>query len=234
LNSSLELARLKAAKASKGTSTEPIYRVILERIGKLDVTGRVLDFGAGTGYLTKAMYESGRFSSVDAIDIVAHTDPDDSRITWICSDLNEAVSVPAASYDLVVAAEVIEHLENPRFLAREWFRLLKPGGTLIVSTPNNESWRSLLSLVIRGHFAAFTETSYPAHITALVRKDFERILYEAGFEQIGFTFTDDGAVPKLTAYTWQRASLNFLKGLRYSDNIVCTAQKPIEIKKGSF
>ena len=35
----------------------------------------------------------------------------------------------------MVSAEVIEHLENPRGVAREWFRLLRPGGSVLLSTP---------------------------------------------------------------------------------------------------
>ena len=149
-----------------------------------------------------------------------------SGIDWIYADLNEPLPIPDATYDLVVAAEVVEHLENPRCLAREWFRLLRPGGALIVSTPNNESWRSLVSLLCRGHFAAFTGASYPAHITALLRQDLARILGEAGFEGIDFHFTHHGLVPKLTALTWQQVSFGLLRGVRYSDNTVCTARKP--------
>jgi 2-polyprenyl-3-methyl-5-hydroxy-6-metoxy-1,4-benzoquinol methylase len=61
-------------------------------------------------------------------------------------DWNVAVAIPAGSFDGAIAAEVIEHLENPRQVAREWFRSLKRGGTLILSTPNNESIRSLMAL----------------------------------------------------------------------------------------
>src|SRR3712207_8867553 len=53
----------------------------------------------------------------------------------------------------------------------EWFRLLRPGGTLIATTPNNESWRAILSLIARGHFIAFTDAGYPAHLTALTRAE---------------------------------------------------------------
>jgi 2-polyprenyl-3-methyl-5-hydroxy-6-metoxy-1,4-benzoquinol methylase len=131
-----------------------------------------------------------------------------------------------AACDVIVAVEVIEHLENPRFVAAEWFRLLKPGGVVLLSTPNNESWRSLLSLVFRGHFNAFLDRGYPAHITALLRTDLERIMAETGFEGVRFSFTDSGCTPRFTRGTWQQISHGKLKGLRYSDNVICSARKP--------
>jgi 2-polyprenyl-3-methyl-5-hydroxy-6-metoxy-1,4-benzoquinol methylase len=138
--------------------------------------------------------------------------------------LNDADALPAASFAAVVAAEVIEHLENPRQVAREWFRILKPGGTLILSTPNNESIRSLLALLMRGQHVAFLDSCYPAHITALLRKDVQRILSEAGFSDVRFHFTNSGGLPKLPAITWQQVSFNLLKGCRFSDNLIATAR----------
>jgi 2-polyprenyl-3-methyl-5-hydroxy-6-metoxy-1,4-benzoquinol methylase len=226
LASELERTRLNAAAASRGTSADPIYRAILARIDALDARGRVLDFGAGTGHLAQRLVESGRFETVDAADIVDYGAEPAVGVHWIFSDLNERLPVAEGTYDLVVAAEVIEHLENPRFLAREWFRILRPGGVVLVSTPNNESWRSLISLLARGHYTAFTGDNYPAHINAFLRKDLERILTEAGFRDVDLAFTDSGAVPKLTSRSWQDVSFGKLRGVRYSDNVVCTARKP--------
>jgi 2-polyprenyl-3-methyl-5-hydroxy-6-metoxy-1,4-benzoquinol methylase len=141
-------------------------------------------------------------------------------------DLNDADAIPADRFDLVIAAEAIEHLENPRQVAREWFRILKPGGTLILSTPNNESIRSLLSLLVFGHHVAFLDSCYPAHITALLRKDLMRILSEAGFSDVRFHFTNHGGLPKLPAVSWQRVSLGLLNGCRFSDNVIATAKAP--------
>ncbi|MEQ1472823.1 MAG: hypothetical protein ABLQ96_03320, partial [Candidatus Acidiferrum sp.] len=100
---------------------------------------------------------------------------------------------------------------------------LKPGGRLILSTPNNESIRSLIALILRGHFVAFQDSCYPAHITALLRRDLSRILSEAGFSNVRFHFTDYGGLPKLPAVTWQQISFGLLKGCPFSDNLIATA-----------
>src|SRR6266404_1383353 len=47
-----------------------------------------------------------------------------------------ALPFPSARFDLVVAFEIIEHLENPQVFLKEMDRVLGPGGILIVSTPN--------------------------------------------------------------------------------------------------
>jgi 2-polyprenyl-3-methyl-5-hydroxy-6-metoxy-1,4-benzoquinol methylase len=220
-------ARVSAAQMTGGISAEPIYRAILAAVVALKAEGRALDFGAGTGAMAAYLCDTGQFTRVDAVDLVDYCSERHPEVHWMFSDLNEPLPVAAETYDLIVASEVIEHLENPRMLAREWFRLLKPGGALVVSTPNNESWRSLASLAVRGHFAGFTGASYPAHITALLRKDFERILTESGYSQIGFEYTQDGGIPGRPLITWQRISFGLLRGLRYSDNIVCVARKPV-------
>ena len=218
--------RIRAAEASRGISSDPIHAAIQARVGDLPDGGPALDFGAGAGNLAVKLQESGKFSRVDAVDLVDYGAARESGVNWTFSDLNAALPLESNTYRLVAAVEVIEHLENPRFVAREWFRLLEPGGRLIISTPNNESWRSLLSLRVRGHFAAFNDDSYPAHITALLRKDLRRILTEAGFESIAFSYTDYGGLPGRPAVTWQKLSLGLLRGLRYSDNFLCTAKKP--------
>jgi 2-polyprenyl-3-methyl-5-hydroxy-6-metoxy-1,4-benzoquinol methylase len=184
-----------------------------------------LDFGAGIGNFTQQLQALNRFSSLTAIDIMQPPVGLNNSIKWISWDLNYSTDIPPKSFDVIVSAEVIEHLENPRAVAREWFRLLRPGGTLIFSTPNNESWRALIALLLQGHFVLFGDTCYPAHITALLRKDIQRILSAAGFSTAKFVFTDIGSIPKLPQLHWQKISGGLLRGLRYSDNLLALAQK---------
>jgi 2-polyprenyl-3-methyl-5-hydroxy-6-metoxy-1,4-benzoquinol methylase len=219
----LEEQRLHAAEASGGASSDVIYDRIVEIIQESDLRGRVLDYGAGIGNLTRRLWGLRRFEQITGADILPRPQDLPSAILWYSLDLNHGEVVPPASFDVVIAAEVIEHLENPREVAREWYRILKPGGMLVLSTPNNESIRSLVALLIRGHYVAFDDGCYPAHITALLRKDLMRILSETGFSDVRFQFTNVGGVPKMPAVSWQRASFGLLKGCRFSDNVIATA-----------
>ena len=213
---------IKAAEASGGISSEVIYDRILKIIGDYDLRGRLLDYGAGIGNFTRKLSALGRFEQIDGADILPRPVNLPSTIQWYWLDLNHADTIPAATFDVVIAAEVIEHLENPRQVAREWFQILKPCGTLILSTPNNESIRSFMALLLRGHYVAFLDSCYPAHTTTLLRKDLVRILSEAGFSDARFHFTNRGGLPKLPAVSWQQVSLGLLKGCRFSDNIIAT------------
>jgi 2-polyprenyl-3-methyl-5-hydroxy-6-metoxy-1,4-benzoquinol methylase len=222
---SLKERRLHAAQESGGVSAGVIGTRFLQIVEQCELRGRVLDFGAGIGQLTRRLWTIERFEQVSGLDILPRPEGLPDAISWQCLDVNEGCALSSASFDVVIAAEVIEHLENPRQVAREWYRILKPGGTVVLSTPNNESLRSLLALLVRGHFTEFGDSSYPAHITALLRKDLMRILTEAGFSGVRFEFTDSGALPKLTAATWQQVSFGLLKGRRFSDNVIAIARK---------
>ncbi len=217
--------RSKAAELSRGISSNAIYDAIVRLITNRGLMGSVLDYGAGKGDLTRRLVALNRFASVAGADIMQK--PRDLIIVnWIEQDLNEPIRCSDGTFDLIVAAEVIEHLENPRFTVREIFRLLRPGGTAIVTTPNNESWRSLVALLFRGHYAGFGELSYPAHITALLRKDLARIFEECGLSVPSFNFTDDGGIPGKPGVKWQKISFGLLRGLRFSDNLLAVATKP--------
>lgn len=225
--------RAKAAELSGGTSGNAIYSLIERVIAARGLTGRILDYGAGVGQLTRRLLALGRFDSVSAADIMGVPGDLRGKVEWIEQDLNAALPGHDGLFDVVVAAEVIEHLENPRFMLREIFRILRPGGTAIVTTPNNESWRSLISLLARGHYMAFGDSGYPAHITALLRKDLTRIYREACFPDPDFHFTDYGGIPGSPLVTWQQISFGLLKGLRFSDNILAIATKPTPNGHGS-
>lgn len=225
-SSDLAESRMRAAKLSGGVSSDPIYSMIERVISEKNLRGSILDFGAGTGGLSRRLLDLKNFQQVAAVDILAMPTDLAGRVDWTSQDLNQPLVGLDGKYDVVVAAEVIEHLENPRFMMRELFRLLRPGGIALVTTPNNESWRSVVALLVRGHFAGFGDRSYPAHITALLRKDFSRIFTEAGFCHVEFRFTNQGGFPGRPTLTWQKIGCGIPRGVRFSDNILALGRKP--------
>ena len=225
MNRDLEERRIANAVRTGGISHGPIYDAVLQQVLP-KATGRVLDFGAGTGAVAAILAGLPTVESVVAADLAPPAnDGADGGVRWLRADLNESLPLPDHEFDLVVAVEIIEHLENPRAVAREWHRLLKPGGALVMSTPNVEGIRSLLALVFRGHFLPFTEPWYPAHITPLTASDVHRVLTEAGFADVQVSYTGHGRVPTF-ALTWQELSFGALRGQRFSDNLIASAIAP--------
>ena len=101
---------------------------------------RVLDLACGTGYGAAILAEAAaRVTGVDvAPDAIAYAREhyDAGNLSFAPGDATNLADLPDASFDLIVAFELIEHLDNWRGLLSEARRLLAHGGQLIVSTPN--------------------------------------------------------------------------------------------------
>jgi 2-polyprenyl-3-methyl-5-hydroxy-6-metoxy-1,4-benzoquinol methylase len=220
----LDALRRKIAESSGGTSSEQLRNAVLELIRKLDLRGAVADFGAGRGKLIRSLLEMERFSSIEGLDLMERPSDLPSHVQWRNTDLNRRVPCAAGSFDLVTSVGVVEYVENPYEFARELHRILCPSGTAILTTPNNESWRALISLVVRGHFSGFSPLGANMNLTALVRSDLEKILRLAGFSGTRFSYTCCGMVPKLSV-SWQAISCGLLRGVRYSDDLVAVCRK---------
>lgn len=209
---------------SLGLSSLEIYHTCSALLKELHPEGSVLDFGSGKGQFLKLAY-SHNFRNLTGTDIMPRPADLPSEISWTQADLNQEMPFENESFDVVVALEVIEHLENPRHMIRVLNKLLKPGGFLILSTPNNHSWRSILSFIIKGHFVSFLEKDYPAHITALTKIDLRRLVEEQNLRFVRYAYVPKGNIPGMKGLTWQKVSGGLLKGERYSDNIFIVARK---------
>lgn len=104
---------------------------------------RLLDVGCGNGDLAIRMRSLGW--DVEAID-VDPTAVRTARARGLDVHQGELRSqhYPSECFDAVTMAHVIEHVYDPRCLLREAHRILKPGGTLVLLTPNSESLGSHL------------------------------------------------------------------------------------------
>lgn len=180
-----------------------------------------VDVGCGQGDLHR--FVRSRFSRYIGIDAVRYEDfPDQAEFCLLDLDSGR-IPVAEGSADVVAAVEVIEHLENPRDFMRKLARVAKPGGWVIVTTPNQLSLLSLLTLVTKKRFQAFQDVHYPAHLTALLEIDLRRIAAECDLKNISVDFSLEGRIP-LTAKHYPRLlSRQFPRAL--SDNILLIGQR---------
>lgn len=215
-----------AARAleTRGTSSEPIYNMV-RRIIQTYHRGRgiLLDVGCGTGQLWSAVHES--IDRYEGVDVVRHAGFPAQQILHVLNLDSVRTPLPDGYADIVAAVETIEHLENPRALMRELVRLCRPGGLVIVTTPNQLSLLSKLTLLLKNQFNAFTETNYPAHITALLEIDLRRIASEVGLVDCTIEYTQVGRVPGSAAKFPKFFAKLSCRG--FSDNLALVGRKPL-------
>ncbi len=91
-----------------------------------------LDVGCRKGYQTILLEKRGY--------VVTPIDVEKVFERCIIVDANKKLPFKDNSYDLIWCSEVIEHLASPVFTAHEFHRILKPGGKMILTTPNSYFW----------------------------------------------------------------------------------------------
>lgn len=103
---------------------------------------RVLDISCGSGYGSQFIAMQGA-RAVVGVDVdedsirFASTFYGHPHVKYIQSDAHSVPSLEDASFDVIVSFETIEHLQNPKQFLSELRRLLKPGGQLFISCPND-------------------------------------------------------------------------------------------------
>jgi SAM-dependent methyltransferase len=112
--------------------------------------GRLLDLGCDDGANTSRFAEVAGAGAVHGVEIV-HDRAELARARGIEvaeASLNEPLPYPDDSFDVVVSNQVIEHLADTDRFVSETRRVLRPGGTAIISTENLASWHNIAALVL--------------------------------------------------------------------------------------
>ena len=210
------------ARQSLGQSADAIYEAAASALRRRGVRGTAIDVGCGSGRLYSWL--AGVCDAYIGVDAVRY-DGFPEAASFVQADFNRnGVPVPDGSADVAVSVETIEHLENPRAFCRELVRITRPGGWILVTTPNQRSLVSLGALLTKEHFAAFRDNNYPAHQTALLDTDLLRMARENHLADAEIEFTRSGRMPFTAAHYPRALSSTFPRAL--SDNVLLVARKP--------
>jgi ubiquinone/menaquinone biosynthesis C-methylase UbiE len=108
---------------------------------------KILDVGCGYGTISRWCSEQGyKMHGIDRVEefiLIAKEFNENKNVNFEKRDFMEK-KFPADSFDGILFLETIEHVENPAEYIKEFHRILKPNGILIISTPNATALKNML------------------------------------------------------------------------------------------
>lgn len=162
------------------TADRPWHDLVFAHLGAADLGGRhVLEIGCGRGELACQLMTSdpppARLIAADFAHAAVRLGRaraggrQVSGVTWMVADV-QRIGLPDASVDTVISCETIEHLPDPVQALREFHRVLRPGGRLILTTPNYFGPFGLYRAYLRLRGRRYTEGDQPiCRLTMLPR-----------------------------------------------------------------
>lgn len=165
------------SKESDASSHRRIVRWLADR-----PQSRVLDLGCGDGYVAEQLRAAGHH--VVGVDLAPSEGVEARLDGFIAADLDQGVPpevVAAGPYDVVVAADVIEHVRRPEQVLDDLHAVLAPGGVVVASIPNFAHWYPRLR-VLAGRFDYDRRGILDAtHLRFFTHRSFERLARERGW-----------------------------------------------------
>ena len=182
-------------------------------IDLIDTGKTVLDVGCATGYLSAKLREKG--CRVIGLEV----DPEMAGIAKancdevVCGNA-EVIELPFKDYfEVVLYADVLEHLRNPLEVLTRFKKYLKKGGCIVISIPNVANWFVRFSLM----FGNFNYSSKgcaildSGHLRFFTLKTIREIIERAGFQITFLDITVD--LPGSSRFPFIRAIAKFWKEL---------------------
>jgi 2-polyprenyl-3-methyl-5-hydroxy-6-metoxy-1,4-benzoquinol methylase len=160
---------------------------LLEAVG----TGRrVLDVGCSSGYLARPLRERANTIVGLELDPAAASEAEAFCERVLVGDVETmALPLEPGSFDVVLCGDVVEHLRDPAATLARLRPFLRPGGRLVLSTPNVANWAIRLSL-LAGRWR-YTDRGIldRTHAHLFTRATLREALEEAGYrvERIDFS-----------------------------------------------
>ena len=143
------------------TAKESIYfsniRMDIISLIPLNPAQKILEIGAGAGNTLLFIKESNLAKEVMGIELmeIANSNQNNPLIDkfQIANIEHENIQAPDEYFDIIICADVLEHLVDPWSIIDKVSRCLKKDGLLIVSIPNIREWKTLGKVIFQGDFS---------------------------------------------------------------------------------
>jgi 2-polyprenyl-3-methyl-5-hydroxy-6-metoxy-1,4-benzoquinol methylase len=151
------------------------YHEILDRFEPFKKSGKLLDVGCGIGYFLEVAKSRGwevygtEFTD-EAIEICQ------SKGISMKKGILNPNDFELESFDIITSFEVIEHINNPREELANFYKLLRKGGMVYVTTPN---FNSLLRYRLKSNYNVIV---YPEHLSYYTPKTLKKVYNLSGFK----------------------------------------------------
>ena len=152
---------------------------IEKRVGSSTENRRLMEIGCGSGVLLKTAISRGW--QADALEL-------SPELASLAGQLNPSSKITVAdildhtdgnsNYDAVMALDVVEHVLDPELMLKNCQAMLKPGGLLLIQTPNTLGLRS------RTQKARWDMLDCSQHINLFSARGLEGLLEKTGFEVV--------------------------------------------------
>jgi len=147
---------------------------------------KILEVGAGSGNTLMFLKEQGLASEVMGVELMNiegsfqdHPLIDRFQLANIEKD---SIQAPEGYFDVIICADVLEHLVDPWNALKKVVSHLKPDGMLIVSMPNIREWKTLSRIIFKGDFRYVKEGGIMdrTHLRFFCRKNILELVQSAG------------------------------------------------------
>jgi methionine biosynthesis protein MetW len=150
---------------------------------------RVLELGCSTGYMSRLMKQRNCVITGIEADEKAAEQARAYCEEVLVLDLNSndwAKGLPPKSFDVVLLGDVLEHLVDPGRLLRQVRRLIRTGGSLVISLPNVVHWQTRVKILFGQFDYQPWGTLDHTHLRFFTQKSAQTLIESAGYRVVRF------------------------------------------------